>query len=216
MIIINRYDGASETVGIFKYSISQDKIDLLESLPTATMGGVALLSKDGKSIYYFGGDPSSTRVYKFSLETYRHVQLASLPQNFHYGAGVSMNGTIFLFDGRNKNVLEFSEDTESAKVIADLPFQSSTVHATSAISDGKDGVWILVGNDPKPNNPTVFFNTTSKLVSAPSGNASTTLPTLYYKPSTVYDGFNNGYLIGGIGIVRESNGTVHASDGILR
>jgi hypothetical protein len=181
-----------------------------------SMGGVALLSKDGKSIYYFGGDSSSTRAYKFSLETYRNVQLASLPQNFHYGAGVSMNGTIFLFDGRKGNVLEFSEDTESAKVIADLPFQSSTVHATSAIYDGKDGVWILAGNDPKPINPILFFNTTSKVVSIPSGNTSTTLPTLYYKPSTVYDGLNNGYLIGGIGIVRETNGSVHASDGILR
>jgi hypothetical protein len=180
------------------------------------MGGVALLSKDGKSIYYFGGDSSNTKVYKFSLETYRHVQLASLPQNFLYGAGVSMNGTIFLFDGRNRNVLEFSEDFEAAKVIGDLPFQSSTVHSTNAIPDGKDGVWILAGNDPKPINPILFFNTTSKVVSIPSGNTSTTLPTLYYKPSTVWDGFNNGYLIGGIGIVRESNGSVHASDGILR
>jgi hypothetical protein len=53
-------------------------------------------------------------------------------------------------------------------------------------------------------------------VSIPSGNTSTTLPTLYYKSSTVWDGLNNGYLIGGIGIVRETNGSVHASDGILR
>jgi hypothetical protein len=183
------------------------------------MGGVALLSKDGKSIYYFGGDPSSTRVYKFSLETYRHVQLASLPQNFQYGSGVSRNGTIFLFDGRNRNVLEFSEDTESAKFIGDLLFQSATVLATSAIPDGKDGVWILAGNDPKPINPILFFNTTSKLVSAPSGNNSSTashLPTLYNRPSPVFDGLNNGYLIGGFGVARETNGSVHASDGILR
>jgi hypothetical protein len=205
---------------IHRYSISQDKIDLVSSLPVGSDGGLPLRSKDGKSIYYFGGDPKSTLVHKFNIDTSLTVQLgAPLPQKVYFASGISLNGAMFLFDGRNRNVLEFSEDFEAAKVVGDLPFQpqSLIVATASAIPDGEDGVWLLAGNNPKPMNPILFFNTTSKVVSIPSGNTTTTdLPTLYYAPSAVWDGLNNGYLIGGLGVVPESNGSTHASNGILR
>jgi hypothetical protein len=128
---------------------------------------------------------------------------------------VSSNGTIFIFNGGQRNILEFNQESETGKIIGDLPFQTETspVNSTTAISNGQDGVWLFAGNNPKATNPVLLFNTENKVVYIPTVN-STSLPTLYYVPASVRDG-NHGYLIGGLGNAQESDGSYHPTNGII-
>jgi hypothetical protein len=133
-----------------------------------------------------------------------------------FAAGTSANGTIIIFNGIGRNILEFDEATETAKIIGDLPFQNgtSTVESTTAITDGKDGIWLFGTSNPKPTNPVLHFNMVNRIVSIPPVNR-TALPTLYSAPAAVWDS-GNGYLIGGIGRAPELNGSYHLTNGILR
>jgi hypothetical protein len=214
---IKRYTpGPGPTADILRYSISRDKVDKVSSLGTANQGGLALPASDGKSIYYFGGYYNSTLVHKFNSETNVTVLLPSaLPSPVYLAGGVSNNGTIFIFNGRQRCVLEFNQESETANIIGDLPFQTgnSTAYTTIAIADGKDGVWLFAGNNPKATNPILLFNTANKVVTIPTVN-STSLPSLYYKPASVWDG-SHGYLIGGLGRAPESDGSYHPTNGIL-
>jgi hypothetical protein len=126
-----------------------------------------------------------------------------------------MSGTIFLFDGYRGKIMEFSEKTETARIIGDLLFQNgtSTVVSTTAIPDGNDGVWVFSGSYVKPSNPVLQFNATTKDVN--SSSANTALPTLYFRPASVSDGCY-GYVIGGLGWARDSDGSTHPSNGILK
>jgi hypothetical protein len=139
----------------------------------------------------------------------------ALPSPVLYAGGVSNNGTIFIFNGRQRNVLEFDQKSETAKIIGDLPFQSgtSTVLSTTAIPDGQEGVWLFAGNTPKATNPVLLFNTANKVVYIPIID-STSLPTLYYQPVSVGDG-SHGYIIGGLGWWLESDGSYYPTNGIL-
>jgi hypothetical protein len=94
-------------------------------------------------MYHFGGIEIYRSVHKFDTLTNSTVRLPNdLPSDVFYSGGVSMSGTIYLFDGRRRKVMEFSEETETARIIGDLPFQndSSSVYCTTAIPDGKDAV----------------------------------------------------------------------------
>jgi hypothetical protein len=209
-------DGTGPTADILRYSISLDTIDKVSSLSTATAGGLALQASDGKSIYYFGGLPDNSLVRKFNSETNVTVRLpTALPSPVIMAGGVCINGTIFIFNGRQRNVLEFNQESETAKIIGDLPFRTgtSTVYTTTAISNGQDGVWLFAGYSPKATNPVLLFNTANKVVYIPTAN-STSLPTLLEVPVSVWDG-SHGYLIGGLGRVEESDGSYHPSNGIL-
>jgi hypothetical protein len=182
----------------------------------ADYGGLALQASDGKSIYYFGGFSSRTRVHKFNSETNVTVQLPSaLPSPVVFASGVSSNETIFIFNAAHDNVLEFNQESETAKIIGDLPFQTgdSIVFSSTAIPNGQDGVWLFAGYTTKATNPVVLFNTANKVVYIPTVN-STSLPTLFYQPASVWYG-SYGYLIGGIGRAQESDGSYHPSNGIL-
>jgi hypothetical protein len=200
---------------ILRYSISQDQIEKVSSLSTVTHGGLAILAHDEKSIYYFGGNTSlSTTVYKFDIETNLTLRLPKeLPSPVFTAAGMSVNGTIFIFNGRQGNILEFSETSETAVIIGDLPFQSvnSTVSSTTAIPNGNDGVWLFAGN--RPTNPVLLFNTVNKVVYIPTENV-TSLPTLFFQPASVWEG-RHGYLIGGLGRAPEIDGSYHPMNGIL-
>jgi hypothetical protein len=199
---------------ILRYSISQDQIEKVSSLSTDTHGGLAILAHDEKSIYYFGGIPNRTTVYKFDIETNLTLRLPKeLPSPVITAAGMSVNGTIFIFNGRQGNILEFSETSETAVIIGDLPFQivNSTVSSTTAIPNGNDGVWLFAGN--RPTNPVLLFNTVNKVVYIPTENI-TSLPTLYVQPASVWEG-HQGYLIGGLGMVPEIDGSYHPTNGIL-
>jgi hypothetical protein len=212
-----RYTGGARTGDILRYSVSLDKVEKVSSLQNATYGGLALQAKDGTKMYYFGGYYGGGNVQKFDTLTNSTVQLpTTLPTNVFLSGGISMSGTIFLFDGRQRKVMEFGEETLTARIIGDLPFQNSTsvVESTTAISDGKDGVWLFAGDDPKPTNPILLFNTTTEDVYSSSANTSS-LPTLCYLPASVSDG-RYGYLIGGLGRTTESDGSTHPSNGILR
>jgi hypothetical protein len=112
--------------------------------------------------------------------------------------------------------LEFNHESETAKIIGDLPFQTgtSTVFSTTAIRNGKEGVWLFAGNPQKATNPVLFFNTANKVVCIPTVN-STSLPTLCKAPVSMWDG-SHGYLIDGLGRAKESNGNNHPTNGILR
>jgi hypothetical protein len=213
---VNRHTGASSTADVLRYSISLEKIEKVSSLSTPSNGGLALQSNDGKSIYYFGGGSSPTLVHNFNRETNVTVRLpTTLPSSVYVSSGVSINGIHFIFSGRASNVLEFREDSEAVKIIGDLPFRDTLlVFSTAAIPNGQDGVWLFAGNNLRPTNPILLFNVTTKNVDSRVAN-TTSLPTLYSVPVSVSDG-ENGYLIGGLGKMRESDGSYYPTNGILR
>jgi hypothetical protein len=211
-----RNTGTDRVPDILRYSISLDRIEKVSSLSTATDRGLAVLSNDGKSIYYFGGYPIHKAVYKFDSVTNITTRLPNdLPSEVIHAAGISINGTIFIFNGHQRNVLEFSEISDTAKIIGDLPFQSrtSTVYATVAIPNGNGSVWLFAGNNEKPTNPILLYNIANKVAHVPTTD-STSLPTLFYQPTSIWDG-HHGYLIGGIGRAPERNGSYHPASGIL-
>jgi hypothetical protein len=123
----------------------------------------------------------------------------ALPSSVTRASGVSNNGTIFVFNRRQRNVLEFNQETEIGKITGDLPNQTgdSIVFSSTAIPNGQDGVWLFAGNNQKATNPVLLFNTANKAVYNPTLN-STSLPTLSYEPVSAWDG-SHGYLIGGLG-----------------
>jgi hypothetical protein len=179
----------------------------------ATYRGLALPSSNGKSIYYYQG----TVVHKFDYISNLTVRLpAALPSPVDHAGGVSLNGTIFIFNGIQRTIMEFNETTESAIVIGDLPFLpgTSSVICTRAIPTGEGSVWLFAGNDPKPTNPVLLFDTAKKLVNVPTAN-STSMPSLYRVPASAWSN-SHGYLVGGLGRVPESNGSIHPTSGILR
>jgi hypothetical protein len=210
---INRYTGTEHVADILRYSISLDKIEKVSSLSTATDLGLALQSSDRKYIYFFGG----TVVHKFNMETNFTVQLpTALPSPVRQAGGVSTNGTLFIFNGKQRNVLEFNTELEIARIIGDLPFGNgtTTVYSTTAMQNGQDGVWLFAGNQTKASNPLLLFNTENKSVYIPTSANSTLLPTLHYGPASVSDG-HRGYIIGGIGRSPEDDGSYHPTNGIL-
>jgi N-acetylneuraminic acid mutarotase len=217
-----RNNWRGNTADILRYSISLDKIWKVSELKSRTYGGLAVPSKDRKSIYYFGGVSSYNTIQKFNSETNYTSQIGTTnPYSILHASGLSMNdGTILIHNGRyGSNVLEYDELSEQVKVIVDLPFQSSNalVFSNTAIPYGEDGgVWLFAGNNPKPKNPILHFNTTTKTVSIPGPSSNVSyMPTLYEYPAAVTDG-RYGYLIGGIGRVPEKDGYYHPSNGILR
>jgi hypothetical protein len=191
----------------------------VSSLIRASAGGLALRGNDGKSIYYFGGIPTYTIIQKFDTETNYTSQLpAILPSTVMFASGVSnSNGIIFIYNGFTRKIIEFEEGSETMKIIADLPFQSSPVIATAAIPNGHEdgGIWIFAANKPRSTNPILWFSMVTKAVSIPTGNSTSQFPTLFETPSTVMDGCN-GYIIGGLGKAMESDGSYHRTGGILR
>jgi hypothetical protein len=214
---ISRYDSGGGTADILCYSTSVDKIEKVSSLSASNYGGLALQSNDGKSIYYFGGSSSSTSVHNFNRETNLTLRLpTTLPSSVYASSGVSINGSHFIFSGRTRSVLEFSEEFEVGKIIGDLPFQvgTSTVASTTAIPNGQDSVWLFAGSSQRATNPILLFNVTTKDVDVQVAN-TTTLPTLYQVPVSVSDG-RNGYIIGGLGYASESDGSYYPTNGILR
>jgi hypothetical protein len=100
-----------------------------------------------------------------------------------------------------ENVLEFKQDSEILTIIDNPAFQTGTsiVLCTTAIPKGQAGVWLFAGNEQRATNSILFFKKTNKVVYIPSVN-STSLPSLYVTPVSVWDG-RQGYLIGGFGRV---------------
>jgi hypothetical protein len=202
---------------ILRYSVSLDKLEKVSSLSSAATGGLALSGKDGRTIYFFGGYPDYDAVHKFDSITNVTVRLSiALPSSPAYAGGVSINGTMLLFDGRGRNILEFSEETETARVIGELSFYNSTISVSTvtALSDNKDGIWLFAGDQRKPTYPILQFNTTTRAVQIPNAD-TTALPTLYYAPEPVRDG-SHGYIIGGIGKSPEGDGSFHPGSGMIR
>jgi hypothetical protein len=139
----------------------------------------------------------------------------ALPANVLYADGVSMNGTHFIFCGRERTILQFNEKTETADITGDLPFENSfNVISSTIIPNGQQGVWLFGASYPRATNPILEYNTTSKTVSIPTGNFIS-LATLNGIPASVWDG-RNGYIIGALGRARESDGSVHPTNGFLK
>jgi hypothetical protein len=185
----------------------------VSSLSIASNEGLALPANDGKSIFYFQG----TVVHKFDYTSNVTVQLPTvLPSPVQFASGVSINGTIFIFNGKQRNVLEFNETSATAKVIGVLPFLPGTspVYSTAALPNGDDSVWLFAGNEPKATNPVLLFATAKKLVHIPTANSSSP-PSLWAVPASARSD-SHGYLIGGLGRARESNGSYHPTNGILK
>jgi hypothetical protein len=139
-----------------------------------------------------------------------------LPASVKFSGGVTINGTMFIFNGQGRNVLEFNQDLGTGRIIGDLPFLpgGSDVDLTTPIPNGKGDVWIVAGNNPRTTNPVLLFNATTKIVTFPSGNKNS-FPTLTFGPASVTDG-KHGYIIRGLGRLPESDGSYHRSIGILR
>jgi hypothetical protein len=118
--LINRYNVTGATADVLRYSISLDKIEKVSSLSAAYYGGLALLAHDRKSIYYFSG----TVVHKFYIVTNITVRLpTALPsQVMRAGGFTTARETFFIFNGQETNIMEFSEESESARIIGELSF----------------------------------------------------------------------------------------------
>jgi N-acetylneuraminic acid mutarotase len=209
------------TRDILRYSISDDQIRKVSSMMTDSGEGLAVQGSDNKYIYYFGGTSAYTLIQRFDTETTETRQLsAELPSPIMYASGLSNKaGTIFIYNGYTRDIIQFEEASETANVIADLPFQSDphAVFSAAAIPNGKENVsiWLFAGNNPKVTNPILLFNTVTKTVSIPTGNKTSQFPTLYETPATVTDN-KDGYIIGGFGRVAERNGSYHPTNGILK
>jgi hypothetical protein len=189
----------------------------VSSLTQTKWGGLALPGSDMKYIYYFGGLVGSKEVHKLNIDTNVTARLpVDLSASVKLSGGVTINGTMFIFNGQGRNILEFNQDFGTGKIIGDLPFLpgGSDVYSTTAIPNGKGDVWIVAGNNPRTNNPVLLFNATTKIVTVPSGNKNS-FPTLTHVPASVTDG-KHGYIIGGLGRLPESDGSYHRSNGILR
>jgi hypothetical protein len=183
----------------------------VSSLEVASYAGLAFPANDGKSIYHFSG----TVIHKFDYMSNLTVRMpTALPSHVDYAAGVSLNGTILIFNGRHGTIMEFNETSETGKVIGELSFGNSAVASTAAIPNGKGSVWLFAGNSPKATNPVLLFDMATKVVHIPTAN-STSSPTLYVAPASVTSD-SHGYLIGGLGRASESNGSMHPTSGILR
>jgi hypothetical protein len=210
---IHRSGGTGWTADILRYSIPLDKIEKVSSLSNVSYGGLAMAASDGKSIYHFGGYPNTNIVHKLNTETKITTRLPTrIPSSVQYASGLSLNGSIFIFNGHSHDVLEFSEESEAVEEIFDLPFfpDYASVESTAAIANReRDGVWLFGGHYTSPTNPILLFNTTEKVVYIPSTVNTTGLPTLFRSPASVSDG-RNGYIIGGTGEGPEELG------GILR
>jgi hypothetical protein len=161
-------------------------------------------------------------VQKFDTETSTTTTLsAALPSSVTFASGLAnkVDGTILIFNAKfGRNVLEFKEDSGTGRIVGQLPFQSderALIFSNTGFSNGKGGVWLFSGNDPKTTNPVLFFDTKRKSVKIPTGNSTSKLPTLFENPATVTDG-KNGYIIGGIGRAKERDGSYHPGNGILR
>jgi N-acetylneuraminic acid mutarotase len=217
--MITRYNVI--TRDILRYSISDDQIRKVSSMMTDSGEGLAVQGSDNKYIYYFGGTSAYTLIQRFDTETTETRQLsAELPSPIMYASGLSnKDGTIFIYNGYTRDIIQFEEASETANVIADLPFQSDpqAVFSAAAIPNGKENVsiWLFAGNNPKVTNPILLFNTVTKTVSIPTGNKTSQFPTLYETPATVTDN-KDGYIIGGFGRVAERNGSYHPTNGILK
>jgi hypothetical protein len=210
------------TRDILRYSISNDEIVKVSSMMTDSGGGLAVQGSDSKYIYYFGGTSADFLVQRFNTETSETRLLsAELPSPILHASGLSnKDGSILIYNGRyTRDIIQFEEASETATVIGDLPFQNdeSLIFSAAAILSGKENgsVWIFAGNNPKPTNPILLFNTATKTVSIPTGNATSQFPTLYETPATVTNG-RDGFIIGGFGRVAESDGSYHPTNGILK
>jgi hypothetical protein len=114
----------------------------VSSLSSKNYGAVALQAKDGRTIYFSGLLSNKPAVDQFDSVTNVTVRLSTvLPSTFLIAGGASINGTILLFDGYNENVLEFSEETELVRIVADLSFNNAApVSSVTALPDNKDGI----------------------------------------------------------------------------
>jgi hypothetical protein len=219
MLIINsftlrRYNGGRSS-DILQYNITSDTIKKVSSLSSSSSSGLALKGKDNKYIYYFGGSNTLTQIHRFDTVTKATVKLSTvLPSEVYVAAGLSTKHSIFIFNGKQNNILRFNLDSETVKIVEDLSFGNDTVSSTSCVTDSTSNkVWILRGSGSKLANQAMIFNTISELTATPHPNVS--LPSLCCKPTTVSTG-RYGYIIGGIGKVPESDGRKHPSHGILR
>jgi hypothetical protein len=212
---MKRYNAHGYSSDILQYNISSDSIEKVSSLSLRTDGGVVLKGKDNKYVYYFGGSMTDKVIHRFNPATKVTVKLSAvLPSEVMYGAGVSINQSAFIFNGRGGNVLEFKFDTETVDIVADLSFRNGTVLTTASIPDSNSSrVCLFPGSDEKLMHKLLIFNTESKLISTVDYNVS--VPPLFLKPATVWTG-RYGYIIGGFGKIAESGGITHPSNGILR
>jgi hypothetical protein len=197
-----------------------DKIEKVYSLSTASYGGLALQSNDGKSIYYFGGNPNGKLVHKFNTETNVTVRLPiPLPYSVVNGGGALLDGRIFIFSGMRSNCMQFSLELERAWIVGGIPYRSGVddpddpLYSITALPADESSVWLFQGTDPPPSHPIMFFST-RHLLQIPS-EYPYTLPTLYERPVSVGDG-HQGYLIGGFGWRPEQDGSYYSSDGVLK
>jgi hypothetical protein len=102
--------GTGQKEDILRYSNTLDKIDKVSLLSTPNQGVLALQTSDGQSIYYFGGDSNNTLVHKFNSETHVSVRLpTAIPSQVETASAVPINGTIFIFNRHQRNILEFNQ-----------------------------------------------------------------------------------------------------------
>jgi hypothetical protein len=211
---MNRSVGSRAVSDILQYNISTDTIGKVSSLSVPTEGGLALKSMDSKYIYHFGGWDTRKAIHRFNLEMKATVRLTTLlPSEVFNAAGVTTSQSAFIVNGREGNILEFDLGTETIKEIGNLSFGNGTVRSTAIIMDSSSNRVSLFSASLDRLNRVKIFNPETRVSSDPHQNVS--VPSLYYKPATVSAG-RYGYIIGGIGMVAESDGTKHPSNGILR
>jgi hypothetical protein len=185
-----------------------------------SFGGVAVQSEDLESFYYIGGWYTPYAIHKFTPATNitRRLPVFLYPSHVVYSALVSSTaeGTLsFIFNGQSRDIIEFDTKTERSKVIGQLDFTDDVVLSVGGIPDGKESIWLFSSDYIRPQITVLHFNTTSRLISIPEGNFNASLPRLFVKPAMVFDGLV-GYIIGGVGRLRNEDGSLPPTNGILR
>jgi hypothetical protein len=164
--------------------------------------GLAVSGMARKSIYFFGVGDGKQEINRFDIETNLTQKLKStMPYsdtNLYKAAGVSINGTIYIFHGKKKYIAAFDMKSETWKDLGVLDFEDDRVDSTSAIVDASNRrVWLFGASFYSSNRkPVLIFNLETGLVSKPKQKIS--MPMLVETATAVSAG-QYGYIMGGFG-----------------
>jgi hypothetical protein len=215
------YGSIGRSSNIFQYNISSDTIQKVSSLLYPTYGGLALKGKDGKSIYYIGGELTEGLIQNFDLRTRltRSLNDTSVTSAELYSVvGVSVNGTAFIFNTVTGKILEFDMDSETVKKIGYHSVGDWLLGPPAVILDrSQNRVWLfpeLLGSRLDAENSLSVFNMETKEVSKQNTTVSNYYVDLSEGSATVSVG-RYGYIVGGFSLFT-TNKTRNDEGGIVR
>jgi len=153
--LIGGYTGINYTQAL-KYSISEDRIEEIGSLPLMDYGGGAVMDKH-KNIFYIGG--KNTRdIYRYNPEPRTFSKVGMLPWDNHYFATIQVDEeTAFIIGGNEKKpaktILSLNLASMSSEDLGgELP--QATYYSSAIWVKEKGSAYIVQDGFMKYNRPT--------------------------------------------------------------